>query len=239
MNGHGGHAEAGIPLVGGKDETAGVGADEICAGDASLSLHVFFPQKDAGLAGDGFRIVVVFAADAFAEKGFRDVAAVQVYDRLDDVGGFVAVELDDEFAEVGLQAFDAVFDEEGVEVDFLGRHRVGFRELCDAVLAEDGKDRLARVLVGGGKVDVDAAVGEGFLGLRQIVAEVVEGVVLDGGGEFAQRVGIRVVLVKDVVAFVGALGRAVDDRMLLLVRDIAGVLVDGLDADHESEFLRI
>jgi hypothetical protein len=65
-------------------------------------------------------------------------------------------------------------------------------------------------------------------------------VILDGGGEFPDFIGIWVVLVKDGVALVGALGRSVDDGRLFFVGDVACVLVDGLDADHErSEFLRI
>ncbi len=77
---------------------------------------------DTGAAGDHLGIVIVFATDALAEKGFRDIAAVQVDDRFDDVGRLVAVELDDELAEVGLQALDTILYQERVEVDFLGRH---------------------------------------------------------------------------------------------------------------------
>ena len=204
MHADGSHAEAGVALVGDEHDAAGIGADEIAAGDAGLRLHVFLPQIDAGAAGDRFRIVVVIGGDALAQEGLGDFPAVLVDDRLDDVRRLVVVELDDELAEVGLQALDAVFDQKRVEVDFLGRHRLGFGELGDAVALEDGENRLARVFVGGGEVDVHAAGDERLLGLGEVVAEMVERVVLDGGGELADRIRIRVVLVKHLIALVGA-----------------------------------
>jgi hypothetical protein len=129
----GGHAEARVALVGDEQHAAGVRADEVRAGDAGLGLHVFFPQEHAGAAGDGFRIVVVIGGDALALEGAGDFAAVLVDDRLDDVGRDVVVELDDELAEVGFEALDAVFDQEWIEVDFLGGHRLRLGEPGDAV----------------------------------------------------------------------------------------------------------
>ena len=64
-------------------------------------------------------------------------------DRLDDVGRLVVVELDDELAEVGLEALDAVLREKRIEMDFLRRHRLRFRQLRDVVAAQDGEDGLA------------------------------------------------------------------------------------------------
>ena len=182
----------------------------------------FAAEENAGAAGDGFRIVVVIGGDALAQEGAGDFAAVLVDDRLDDVGRDVVVELDDELAEVGLEALDAVFDEERIEVDFLGGHRLGLGQAGDAVALEDGEDGLAGVLAGGGEVDVGAARDERLFGLGEVIAEVVERVVLDGGGEFAQGVGIRIVLVEDLIAFVGAGGGAVEDRVLFFVGDRRG-----------------
>ena len=61
-----------------------------------------------------------------------------------------------------------------------------------------------RVLAGGGEVDVHAAGDKRLLGLGEVVAEVVERVVLDGGGEFPQGVGILIVLVEHLIALLGA-----------------------------------
>jgi hypothetical protein len=100
--------------------------------------------------------------------------------------GLVVVELDDELAEVGLQALDAVIYQERIEVDFLGGHRLRLGEPRDAVAAEDGESFASRRRRWrrSGRY---AAGNERLLGLGEIVAEVVERVVLDGCGEFPQR----------------------------------------------------
>ena len=50
-------------------------------------------------------------------------------------------------------------------------------------------------------MDLHAALGECRFRLREIVAEMVERVVLDRSRKFAQRVGIRIILVQNLVAF--------------------------------------
>ena len=198
------HAEARVAFVGHEREAAGVGADEIRAGDAGLGEHVLFAKVDACAAGDRFRIVIVIGGDAFALESAGDFAAVFVNDRFDDVGWFVVVELDNELSEVGLEAFDAVLDEKRVEVDFLGGHRLRLCEAGDAVAAQDRKNFLARVFGGRGEVDLHAALGECRFRFREVIAEVVERVVLDRTGKFAQRIRIGIILVQDLVAFLRA-----------------------------------
>jgi iron(III) transport system ATP-binding protein len=82
---HRSHAEAGVALVGHQHEASGFGGDKVRAGDDGLGFHVFLAQVVAGAVGDGLRVVVVIVGDAFAEKRFRDIAAVLVDDGLDDV----------------------------------------------------------------------------------------------------------------------------------------------------------
>ena len=135
MHGHGGQPDARVAFVGDDHDAAAVRAQEIRAGDAGLGLHVLFAQKPAGAAGDGLRVVVVIRRHPFPQKSVGNPAAVLVNDRLDDVRGNVVIELNDEFAEVAFQALDAVFAEEGIEVDFLGGHRLGFGEAGDLMLA--------------------------------------------------------------------------------------------------------
>ena len=129
------HAETRVTLVRNEGEPTGVGADEVRSGDTRLGGHVFLTEVNAGAAGDRFWIVVVVRGDALAEEGLRDTAAVLVDDGLDDVGWLVAIELDDELSKIRLQAINAVLDKERVEVDLLGRHRLGFRQLCNLMLA--------------------------------------------------------------------------------------------------------
>ena len=138
MHAHGCHPEAGVAFVRDERDAASVCTNEITSSDASLRLHVFLPQMDAGAASDGFWIVVIIDGDAFAEKCLGNLPAIFVDDWFDDVRGLVVVELDDELAEVRLQALNAVFDQERIEVDFLSRHRFGLGQLGDAVTLQDG-----------------------------------------------------------------------------------------------------
>ena len=73
------------------------------------------------------------------------------------MGGGVVVELDDELAEVAFEAFDALLDEEAVEVDFLGGHRLGLGQAGGAVGAQDVEDGGLGLVAVGGEVDVGAA----------------------------------------------------------------------------------
>ena len=230
MEGDGSHAEAGVAFVGHEDDAPAFGGEEVGAGDAGLGAEVFFPEEGAGLAGEGFGVVAGLAVggDAFFPEGGGDLAAVLVDDGLDDVGGGVAVELDDEFAEVAFEAFDAVFFEEGIEVDFLGGHGLGLGEAGDPVVPEDAEDGLAGVLAGGGEVGVDAVAFEGGGGLPEVVAEVVEGVLLDLSGEVAEAVGALVVGEEDGLALVVSGGGSVHDGDFFRGAEGGGVSVDGL-----------
>ena len=99
---HRSHAEAGVAFVRDEHQTTRFCGDEIRAGDDSLGLHVFLAEMVAGTVSDGLRVVVVVVGDAFAQKCFGDVAAVLVNNGLDDVRGFIVIELDDELTEVRL-----------------------------------------------------------------------------------------------------------------------------------------
>jgi hypothetical protein len=96
-------AEARVALVGHQHDPPALRDDEVGAGQADIRLQILVPQVHAGAAGDRLRVVVVGAEAMALERG-RDLATVLVDDRLDDVRGMVAVDLDDEFTEVGLDA---------------------------------------------------------------------------------------------------------------------------------------
>ena len=67
---------------------------------------------------------------------------------------------------------------------------------------------------------------------------MVQGVVLDGGGQFAQRVRVLVVAVEDLVAALCAGRGTVLHRVLLFIGDPPCVEIDGLVADHGRVSLR-
>ena len=87
----------------------------------------------------------------------RHIAAALVNDRRDDVRRMIAIDLDDELSEIGLEDVDAGAGERGVQLDLLADHRLRLHGGPGAVLLRDvGDDRdgVARRL---GPVHVPAA----------------------------------------------------------------------------------
>ena len=82
-----------------------------------------------------------------AEIGL-DLLLGEVHGRRDDVARRLVAELDDVFAEIGLDRLDAVLLEVLVEADLLGDHRLALGDGPRAGLAADVEDDVAR-LVGG------------------------------------------------------------------------------------------
>ena len=121
--------EIAVALVSDDDAAAGFGDEEVGAGDADVRGEEFFAEFAACLSEE----VAAFAEDAvrwqvgvgFAET-FLPILAVEVEGGGDDVAGGLAAQLQDVFAEVGLDRGDAVGFQEGVEGDFLGDHGFSF-----------------------------------------------------------------------------------------------------------------
>ena len=202
-----GQAEAGVAFVGHEHEATGVGRDEIRAGDPRPRPEVFAAHEFPRAAGDGFRIIVIVPQPlAFETAG--DVATGFVDDRTDDVARVVAVDLHDVFAEVAFDGLDPLVGQVVVEVDFLGDHAFRFDHLGDAGGLQDAGHRLAGVIGRDRVVNLGPAGGQAFLRLRKVGVEVLEGVLADGSGQFAQAVGIGVIVAEQLVAFLRGRGRA-------------------------------
>ena len=128
MYARGGKTEARVAFVGDQHQTAGIRNNKIRTGDAGISSQILASHEVARAAGDRLGIVIV-VAEAFPFETAGDVAAVLVNDRLDDVAGVVAVDLDDVFAEIGFNGFDALRGKVVVEMDLLRDHALGFDDL--------------------------------------------------------------------------------------------------------------
>ena len=102
--------EVAVALVGDDDRRPGLGDEEIRAGDADVGGKEVVAQDRARLAEQllGPRQVAIGRQIAMgaAEVGL-DVVAGDVDRRRDDVRGRLAAQLDDIFAEIGLDRFDA------------------------------------------------------------------------------------------------------------------------------------
>ena len=124
--------EVAIALIGDDDRGAGLGDQEVGAGDADIGGKVFRTQHAACLVEQRFRFGKIarcrqMGVDA-AEIGL-DLFLVEVHGRRDDMARMLVPELDDVFAEIGLDRPDAMALEEIVERDLLGDHRLalGYR----------------------------------------------------------------------------------------------------------------
>ncbi len=135
---------------------------------AVSASRYFFAQEIARAAGDR-RGVVVVVAEALALEAPRDVAPVLVEDRLYDVARVIVVDLDDVFAEVGLDGGDAVGLEVVVEVDLLGDHALRLHDLLRAGGLENLERRAAGILLRHGEVNTHAIAREAGLGLFEIL----------------------------------------------------------------------
>ena len=69
-----------------------------------------------------------------------DVLLLEVDGGHHDVAGRLPQELDDALAEVGIDDLDPPLDEVGVQVAFLGEHRLALHQALDAVVAQDPVD---------------------------------------------------------------------------------------------------
>ena len=206
-------AKTRIALVGHEHEASGVGGDEVGPGDPRPCFEVFAAHEFAGAARDGFRIVIVVPQPLALETA-GDVAAGFVDDGTNDMTRMVAVDLHDVFAQVALDGLDTVVSQVVVQMDFLGDHALRLHHFGDAGRLQDFRHRAAGVLRSDRVVNFGSAGGEAFLGLRQIGVEMLEGVLTDGSGQLAQRVGIGEIVTEELVAFFRGCRRALVHGLL-------------------------
>ena len=96
-----------------------------------------------------------------------------------DVAGRFVTQLDDPFAQVGVNDFDPMPLEERVEVALLGQHRLALHELFDVVLLQDPQHDLIVFGSVTSPMNMDSILpGVGFELLQQI-GQVRERVLLD------------------------------------------------------------
>ena len=120
-----------------------------------------------------------------------DLLLGEVHRRRDDVARRLVAELDDVFAEVGLDRLDAVRLEMLVEADLLGDHRLALGHGLRAGLPADGEDEVAGVRRRLGVVHLAAGLRDLLLVGLEVEVEMGERVVLDGARVVAERLEFR------------------------------------------------
>ncbi len=166
-----------------------VGAgDAHLGGEELLAQHGtrFRQQHLRLLQRPGLRVIAVMGAEGVRHLVFR-----QVHGRGDDVARRLVAELDDVFAEVGLDRAEALLLQELVDPDLLADHRLPLGDRVGARVAADLQHRLP------GRLRIATPVHVRAVGLRllgeplQVEVEVGEGMVLDVPGRPAELVELR------------------------------------------------
>jgi hypothetical protein len=115
-----------IALIGDDDRCAGLGDQQVGAGDADIGLEIFLAQHLARFAEQraGSERSRSLARCVCTRGSVLDLLTCDMHRRRDDVARMFAAQLDDVFAEIGLDRLDAVGREVVVERDLLGDHRL-------------------------------------------------------------------------------------------------------------------
>ena len=180
-----------VALVGDDDRRPGLGDEEVGAGDADIGREIFLPQHGAGFldeGGDFGQVAVgIEMGVGLAEIGL-DLIACQVHGGRDDVARPLVPDLDQVFAEIGLDRLDAVRLEVVVEVDLFRDHRLALGDELRIRLPADGENLRAGLFRVLRPVHVAAGLLHLLLVALEVDVEMVEHVVLDVAGLVAQRV---------------------------------------------------
>ena len=195
-----------IALVGDDDAGAGLGDQEVRAGDADIGIDIFLPQFGARLIQQGARLLqraIRVEMVVRLMKGFRHLVFSHVDRRRDNMARRLVAQLDDVFAQVGLDRLNIVRFEIGVEADLLGDHRFALGRRPGVDRTADVEDDAACVFRRGRPMH--RAPGLPHLGLEgfEVEIEMRQRVVLDLAALVAQRLELRQA---------GGRGGAVDDE---------------------------
>ena len=166
-----------VALVFDQGDRAGLSDQEISSADPQLSREESVSKKVSSGFGEAFRGRVTRRTQSLVKNCSRVVEAL--VDRgADDVAGWLAEELDDVFAEVGLEHFHTTGFQERVEPDLFTEHALGLHRFLNAMFAHDALEDPVNVRSCLGPVDMGPALDEPCLGFFEVVREVCERVAL-------------------------------------------------------------
>ena len=179
-----------VALVGDDDRRAGLGDEEIRAGDADVGGEKAVAQNGARLAEQRLvllEIAVLRQMRVHAAEVRLDLFLGKVHRRHDDVRRQLVADLHQIFAEVGLDRRDTVLLEEIVDRDFLADHRLALGDELRIRLAADVEHDCARLLGRHGVMHMAAGGGAALLEALEIKIEMRQRMVLDVARAIAQR----------------------------------------------------
>ena len=121
--------------------------------------------------------------------GLRILATslAQVNRRRHQVRRSLASDLNNVFAEIGLDRLDTGGLESRIEVDLFGSHRLAFHDALCAAVAQDADDDLAGVDAVGGEMNLAATLAHVGFERFQMLVQIGQGGVLDRPGFVAHQ----------------------------------------------------
>ena len=194
MHARQGRGQVAIALIGDDHRRAGLGDQEIGAGDADIGGEEFLAQHLARLGDEMLRLVEPPRMRQTLMRAAEirlDGLAIEVNDRSDQMARALAPELHDIFAEIGLHHLDLGGVEMGVEPDLLRHHRLALGDELGAGLLAELQDDVARVRRGWRVMHLAAALDHLAFESLEIEIEMRQRMVLDGAGILAQPVELR------------------------------------------------
>ncbi len=174
--------EIAITLIRDDDRSASLGDEEICAGDADIGGEEALAQHLARLGEELRRlrqIALGIERRVHAAEIGLDLVAVEMHGRGNDVGGNLAAQLDDVFAEIGLDRRHAGLFQRGVDFDLLADHRFALGDRLGTEPRANLDDDGARLLRGAGEMHMPARLRHLALIALEIEIEMRQGMVLD------------------------------------------------------------
>jgi hypothetical protein len=184
-----GVGEIPVALVGDDDVGAGLGDEEVGAGDAHVGVQVLLAQHLAGLVDDvgdlGEPFGQAILGVVFVEQ-VGDLALGLVHGGRDDVAGRFARQLDDVLAEIRLDGLHARRLQGLVHSDLFAHHGLALGDALGARLVADLHHDALRVLGGLCPVHLPALADDGLFVAFQVEIQVLQSVVLDRDCAVAQ-----------------------------------------------------
>ena len=175
---------AAVALVCHCEDSAGLRDCDVRAGDAHVRMGEFVSHHLAGRL-DFFRNDRFVLYLCIISEKICDLLFVQMQSGHDHVNRGIALERDDEFAEVSLLHEDAVFAEDLVHVDFFGSHRFGFDDGLHTFFFDQIADELNCLIRAGGMEDVAAAGRAVLCELVDHLIDVISRISLDSADVLA------------------------------------------------------
>ena len=226
--------EARVALIRHKDETAALGGNEISPRQADIRFEILMAEKMSRAPRDRLGIVVVGTEAVFLKRR-RDLTTVLVDDRFDDVRRMVAVDLHDEFAQVGLECLHPVLLQKMREFGLFADHRFGLHHLRRPAGSHDAEHRLVGGLGSRGPVHDHAVSLQLRFNLREVGIEIFNDVLLHFSGDAAEAVRIGVFVEEQLGALLVPFFRTVIHRRTGVGLELGGKLIDLLESHRRSK----